>query len=42
MLNICKKAEKEAVFITLEGCLDTTTGLPKIFPGRLPAEIRSL
>ena len=25
MLNICKKAEKEAVFITLEGRLDTTT-----------------
>lgn len=25
MLNICKKAEKEAIFITLEGRLDTTT-----------------
>lgn len=25
MLNICKKVEKEAVFITLEGRLDTTT-----------------
>ena len=25
MLNICKKAEKEDVFITLEGRLDTTT-----------------
>ena len=25
MLNICKKAEKEAVFIALEGRLDTTT-----------------
>lgn len=25
MLNICKKAEKEAVFITLDGRLDTTT-----------------
>jgi anti-sigma B factor antagonist len=25
LLNICKKAEKEAVFIALEGRLDTTT-----------------
>ena len=25
MLNICKKAEKEVVFIALEGRLDTTT-----------------